>query len=172
VDVLFANAGIGNMSPLGAISQEQFDKVFDVNVKGTLFTVQKALPLMRAGRSIILTGQLQVPWGRPPSACTARQRPLSGICSNLGAGPEGYGHPGQCALAGGYNDARSSQWTGERPECKKLFLPARPVRRHLNVWATRTKRLPWPCSSPPMTAALWQEAKYSLMAVWRRSDSV
>ena len=40
VDVLFANAGIGNMSPLGAISEEQFDKVFDVNVKGTLFTVQ------------------------------------------------------------------------------------------------------------------------------------
>src|ERR1700736_4589709 len=56
VDVLFANAGIGNMSPLGAISEEQFDKVFDVNVKGTLFTVQKALPLMRSGGSIILTG--------------------------------------------------------------------------------------------------------------------
>src|SRR6202158_1913899 len=51
-DVLFANAGIGNLSPLGAISEEQFDKVFDVNVKGTLFTVQKALPLMRAGGSI------------------------------------------------------------------------------------------------------------------------
>jgi NAD(P)-dependent dehydrogenase (short-subunit alcohol dehydrogenase family) len=56
VDVLFANAGIGNMSPLGAITEEQFDKVFDVNVKGTLFTVQKALPLMRAGGSVILTG--------------------------------------------------------------------------------------------------------------------
>ena len=37
VDILFANAGIGNMSPLGAISEEQFDKVFDVNVKGSLF---------------------------------------------------------------------------------------------------------------------------------------
>jgi NAD(P)-dependent dehydrogenase (short-subunit alcohol dehydrogenase family) len=56
VDVLFANAGIGTMSPLGAITEEQFDKVFDVNVKGTLFTVQKALPLMRAGGSIILAG--------------------------------------------------------------------------------------------------------------------
>jgi NAD(P)-dependent dehydrogenase (short-subunit alcohol dehydrogenase family) len=44
VDILFANAGIGTTSPLGAISEEQFDKVFDVNVKGTLFTVQKALP--------------------------------------------------------------------------------------------------------------------------------
>src|ERR1700736_1492433 len=56
VDRLFANAGVGGRSPLGAISEEQFDKVFDVNVKGTLFTVRKALPLMRTGGSIILTG--------------------------------------------------------------------------------------------------------------------
>jgi NAD(P)-dependent dehydrogenase (short-subunit alcohol dehydrogenase family) len=56
VDILFANAGLGTLSPLGAITEEQFDHVFDVNVKGTLFTVQKALPLMRAGGSIILTG--------------------------------------------------------------------------------------------------------------------
>ena len=65
VDVLFANAGIGTMSPLGAISEEQFDKVFDVNVKGTLFTVQKALPLMRSGGSIILTGSTTGSMGTP-----------------------------------------------------------------------------------------------------------
>src|SRR3984893_13673149 len=65
VDVLFANAGIGNMSPLGAISEEQFDKVFDVNVKGTLFTVQKALPLIRTGGSIILTGSTTGSMGTP-----------------------------------------------------------------------------------------------------------
>ncbi|HSZ53490.1 MAG TPA: SDR family oxidoreductase [Caulobacteraceae bacterium] len=56
IDVLFANAGLGSLEPLGKISEESFDKVFDVNVKGTLFTVQKALPLMKAGGSIILTG--------------------------------------------------------------------------------------------------------------------
>jgi len=56
IDVLFANAGLGAIAPLGLISEESFDKVFDVNVKGTLFTVQKALPLMKAGGSIILTG--------------------------------------------------------------------------------------------------------------------
>jgi len=56
IDVLFANAGLGVLEPLGGISEESFDKVFDVNVKGTLFTVQKALPLMQAGGSIILTG--------------------------------------------------------------------------------------------------------------------
>jgi NAD(P)-dependent dehydrogenase (short-subunit alcohol dehydrogenase family) len=56
IDVLFANAGLGNHAPLSAITAEQFDRVFDVNVKGTLFTVQKALPLLKAGSSIILTG--------------------------------------------------------------------------------------------------------------------
>ncbi|HEY1926847.1 MAG TPA: SDR family oxidoreductase [Caulobacteraceae bacterium] len=56
IDVLFANAGLGTLEPLGKISEESFDKTFDVNVKGTLFTVQKALPLMRSGGSIILTG--------------------------------------------------------------------------------------------------------------------
>ena len=54
--MLFANAGLGALEPLGKISEESFDKVFTVNVKGTLFTVQKALPLMKAGGSIILTG--------------------------------------------------------------------------------------------------------------------
>jgi NAD(P)-dependent dehydrogenase (short-subunit alcohol dehydrogenase family) len=56
VDVVFANAGLGALEPLGSISEASFDDVFDVNVKGTLFTVQKALPLMQAGGSIILTG--------------------------------------------------------------------------------------------------------------------
>jgi NAD(P)-dependent dehydrogenase (short-subunit alcohol dehydrogenase family) len=56
IDVLFANAGLGARAPLGKISEESFDTVFGVNVKGTLFTVQKGLPLMKAGGSIILTG--------------------------------------------------------------------------------------------------------------------
>jgi NAD(P)-dependent dehydrogenase (short-subunit alcohol dehydrogenase family) len=56
IDVVVANAGLGALEPLGQISEASFDKVFDVNVKGTLFTVQKALPLMQAGGSIILTG--------------------------------------------------------------------------------------------------------------------
>jgi NAD(P)-dependent dehydrogenase (short-subunit alcohol dehydrogenase family) len=56
IDVLLANAGLGALEPLGKISEASFDKVFGVNVKGTLFTVQKALPLMRQGGSIILTG--------------------------------------------------------------------------------------------------------------------
>ena len=47
INVLFANAGLGELAPLGAIEEASFDLMFDVNVKGTLFTVQKALPLIR-----------------------------------------------------------------------------------------------------------------------------
>jgi NAD(P)-dependent dehydrogenase (short-subunit alcohol dehydrogenase family) len=65
LDILFANAGLGTLSPLGAISEADFDKTFNVNVKGTLFTVQKALPLMQAGGSIILTGSTTGSTGTP-----------------------------------------------------------------------------------------------------------
>jgi NAD(P)-dependent dehydrogenase (short-subunit alcohol dehydrogenase family) len=54
IDVLFANAGIGEFTPLGSITESNFDKTFSVNVKGILFTVQKALPLFQKGGSIIL----------------------------------------------------------------------------------------------------------------------
>ncbi len=56
IDVLVANAGIGIVGPLGEITEEQFDAMFTTNVKGSLFTVQKALPLLSSGASIILTG--------------------------------------------------------------------------------------------------------------------
>jgi NAD(P)-dependent dehydrogenase (short-subunit alcohol dehydrogenase family) len=58
VDVLFANAGLGEFAPLGQITEAHFDKTFDVNVKGTVFTVQKALPLMSAGASIVINGSM------------------------------------------------------------------------------------------------------------------
>ncbi|WP_348675696.1 SDR family NAD(P)-dependent oxidoreductase [uncultured Abyssibacter sp.] len=55
IDVLFANAGGGELAPLGAISEEHYQRTFDTNVKGVLFTVQKALPLLRDGAAIVLT---------------------------------------------------------------------------------------------------------------------
>ena len=58
IDILFANAGSGEFAPLGHITEEHFDKTFDVNVKGTVFTVQKALPLMSAGASIVINGSM------------------------------------------------------------------------------------------------------------------
>lgn len=58
IDIIFANAGIAERAPLGEITEEQFDRVFGVNVKGALFAVQKALPLVSDGASIILTSSV------------------------------------------------------------------------------------------------------------------
>jgi NAD(P)-dependent dehydrogenase (short-subunit alcohol dehydrogenase family) len=65
LDVLFANAGLGEFVPLGQITEAHFDKTFGVNVKGTLFTVQKALPLMSAGAVIIINGSMVSTKGMP-----------------------------------------------------------------------------------------------------------
>jgi NAD(P)-dependent dehydrogenase (short-subunit alcohol dehydrogenase family) len=58
IDILFANTGLGEIAPLEAITETHFDKTFSVNVKGLLFTVQKALPLFRNGGSIILNASI------------------------------------------------------------------------------------------------------------------
>lgn len=58
LDILFANAGVARYAALGAITEELFDSIFDINVKGVLFTVQKALPLLPDGASIILNSSI------------------------------------------------------------------------------------------------------------------
>ncbi|MEH2107740.1 glucose 1-dehydrogenase [Nostoc sp.] len=65
LDILFANAGGGELAPLGSITEEHFDKTFNTNVKGLLFTVQKALPLMPEGSSIILNASITSIKGTP-----------------------------------------------------------------------------------------------------------
>jgi NAD(P)-dependent dehydrogenase (short-subunit alcohol dehydrogenase family) len=65
VDVLFANAGGGGLAPLGEITEEHFDRTFNTNVRGLLFTVQKALPLMPPGSSIILNASTASIKGAP-----------------------------------------------------------------------------------------------------------
>jgi NAD(P)-dependent dehydrogenase (short-subunit alcohol dehydrogenase family) len=65
IDILFANAGVGEFAALGEISPEHYDHAFDINVKGTLFTVQTALPLLRRGASVILTGSTVGVTGTP-----------------------------------------------------------------------------------------------------------
>src|ERR1700709_458245 len=65
VDIVFANAGAGSQLPLGEIDAEHLDEIFDTNVKGSIFTVQKALPLMGRGGSIILTGSSAGTTGAP-----------------------------------------------------------------------------------------------------------
>ena len=68
LDIVFANAGVARYATLGSITEELYDSIFNTNVKGLLFTVQKALPLVPDGASIILN---------PSTAFTALQRPLS-----------------------------------------------------------------------------------------------
>jgi len=58
LDIVFANAGVARYAPLGEIAEEFYDSIFDINVKGILFTVQKALPLLREGGSIILNASI------------------------------------------------------------------------------------------------------------------
>jgi NAD(P)-dependent dehydrogenase (short-subunit alcohol dehydrogenase family) len=65
VDIVFANAGFVEHQTIDAVTPEHFDKTFDVNVRGVLFTVQKALPLMRNGGSIILTASIVAVKGLP-----------------------------------------------------------------------------------------------------------
>jgi NAD(P)-dependent dehydrogenase (short-subunit alcohol dehydrogenase family) len=65
VNVVFASAGQGGRAPLGTITEEQFDTIFSLNTRGTLFTVQKALPMMRDGGSIIMNGSIAHLKGMP-----------------------------------------------------------------------------------------------------------
>lgn len=65
IDVLFASVGTGDFAPIGEVTEEQFDRTFGVNVRGTLFTVQKALPLFSDGGSIIMNGSIAGSMGFP-----------------------------------------------------------------------------------------------------------
>lgn len=65
LDILFANAGLGEFAPLGQITEAHFDKTFGINVKGTLFTVQKALPLMPDGAVIVVNASIMSIKGMP-----------------------------------------------------------------------------------------------------------
>jgi NAD(P)-dependent dehydrogenase (short-subunit alcohol dehydrogenase family) len=65
IDILFVNAGTAGIAPLGEITDEDFDRIFNTNVKAVLFTVQKALPLLRDGASIILNASVVASTGHP-----------------------------------------------------------------------------------------------------------
>ena len=65
IDILYASAGWGEAVPLGEVTEQHFDKIFDLNTRGTLFTVQKALPLLNDGGSIFMTGSVASVKGFP-----------------------------------------------------------------------------------------------------------
>ena len=68
LDIVFANAGVAKFAPLGAITEELYDSIFSINVKGLLFTVQKALPLLPDGASIVLNASIVASKGLPANS--------------------------------------------------------------------------------------------------------
>src|SRR6202140_5314421 len=68
LDIVFANAGIARYAPFGKVTEELYDSIFDINVKGLLFTVQKALPLLPDGASIILNASIVGSKGLPSNS--------------------------------------------------------------------------------------------------------
>src|SRR5258706_10598854 len=71
LDIVFANAGVAKFAPFGTITEEFYDSIFDINVKGLLFTVQKALPLLPDGASIILNASVVASKGLPTNSVYA-----------------------------------------------------------------------------------------------------
>ena len=68
LDIVFANAGVATYAPFGTITEEHYDSIFNINVKGLLFTVQKALPLLPDGASIILNASIVASKGLPSNS--------------------------------------------------------------------------------------------------------
>jgi NAD(P)-dependent dehydrogenase (short-subunit alcohol dehydrogenase family) len=86
LDVLFANAGMGLAAPLEAVTEDQIDKQFDVNFKGVFFTIQKAVPLLAEGGSIILTTSYLNEVGEPGlSILSASKAAVRSLAWSLGA---------------------------------------------------------------------------------------
>ncbi|MGD2182297.1 glucose 1-dehydrogenase [Lusitaniella coriacea] len=86
LDILFVNAGIAPAQPIETITEEFFDRIFDINVKGAFFTVQKALPLLRQGASVIFTTSIANSLGIPgTSAYSASKAAVRSLTRTLAA---------------------------------------------------------------------------------------
>jgi len=106
IDVLFANVGLGGFVPLESITEEYYDKTFDTNVKGLLFTVQKALPFLNDGASIILTGSAAAAKALPASASYAASKAAGSLLrANLDRRAEGPAYPRKCSEPWACHDA-------------------------------------------------------------------
>jgi NAD(P)-dependent dehydrogenase (short-subunit alcohol dehydrogenase family) len=122
LDIVFANAGAGSQLRLGKITAEHIDETFDTNVKGTIFTAQKALPLMGEGGSIILTGSSAGTTGAPGiSAYSASKATVRNLARTWAEDLKGHRHPGKRAVARGDCD-RTRERSARRGGPKGLRL--------------------------------------------------
>ncbi|HEV7123759.1 MAG TPA: SDR family oxidoreductase [Rhodanobacter sp.] len=128
LDIVFANAGAGSPLPLGEITAEHIDETFDTNVKGTIFTVQKALPLMGQGGSIILTGSSAGTTGAPAfSAYSANNAAVRNLARTWAADLKGTGIRVNVLSPGPTATELAKAALGE--ECMKVFASMNPLHR-------------------------------------------
>jgi NAD(P)-dependent dehydrogenase (short-subunit alcohol dehydrogenase family) len=128
IDILYASAGYGEFNvPLDQITEENFDSTFDLNVRGTLFTVQKALPLLKDGGSIIMTGSIASTKGFPgfSTYCASKAAIRSfARCWTLDLKDR---HIRVNVLSPGTID--TGAFDGEAPEVKEQFVSLIPMGR-------------------------------------------
>lgn len=109
IDVLFANAGISESASLDDIDETHIDRIFNVNVKGTIFTVQKALALMSAGSTIILPGSIAGSKGIPSlSIYSATKAAIRSFRTHLDYRPQKPRYPCERCLSRYHSDARDA----------------------------------------------------------------
>jgi len=128
LDIVFANAGAGSQAALGEITAEHIDETFDTNVKGTIFTVQKALPLMREGGSIILTGSSAGTTGAPAmSAYSASKAAVRNLARTWAEDLKGTGIRVNVLSPGATATELAKEALGE--EGQKVFASMTPLKR-------------------------------------------
>jgi NAD(P)-dependent dehydrogenase (short-subunit alcohol dehydrogenase family) len=128
LDIVFANAGAGSQLPLGEITTEHIDEIFDTNVKGSIFTIQKALPLMGQGGSIILTGSSAGTTGAPAlSAYSASKAAVRNLARSWAEDLNGTGIRVNVLSPGPTATELAKEALGE--EGMKHFASMNPLRR-------------------------------------------
>jgi NAD(P)-dependent dehydrogenase (short-subunit alcohol dehydrogenase family) len=128
LDIVFANAGAGSQAVLGKITAEHIDEHFDTNVKGTIFTVQKALPLMSQGGSIILTGSSAGTTGAPAmSAYSASKAAVRNLARTWAEDLKGTGIRVNVLSPGATATELAKGALGE--EGQKVFASMTPLQR-------------------------------------------
>jgi len=128
LDIVFANAGAGSQLALGKITTAHIDETFDTNVKGTIFTVQKALPLMRRGGSIILTGSSAGTTGAPAmSAYSASKAAVRNLARTWAEDLKGSGIRVNVLSPGATATELAKEALGE--EGQKVFAAMTPLQR-------------------------------------------
>lgn len=128
LDIVFANAGAGSQLALGKITAAHIDETFDTNVKGTIFTVQKALPLMRRGGSIILTGSSAGTTGAPAmSAYSASKAAVRNLARTWAEDLKGSGIRVNVLSPGATATELAKEALGQ--EGQKVFAAMTPLQR-------------------------------------------